>query len=319
MKKNKQNKKFLELFMTEVPAKKLYHGDDPLLDKLVNPKNGETVKKLDYKKAGALLLAPVVLAGGIAISAPKNHTESNLPTIIDESNPETKPAPLNKNKIYIDKYKNNLYYFATEEYVLSLASESLNRVQMMLSQVDGITPVGTTNGEFYPDYFNPYLLAALCHTESSYRIMDINGKPLTSSAGAIGMTQIKPEVIDDLNNWLHNTLKLKNITYSIEDLNDPAKTMDITTLILIQLCKNHGKIGCNNPIYTHLHEGFNLKRQEEIILALYNNGFTNMQTYIKNGTLYNYLREGSPSNYVNKILQKKEQLIERYGEQNLIS
>ena len=150
-----QNKKgLIPTFTKDVPAKKLYHGNDPLLDKLVNPQNGETVKKLDLKKAGALLLAPAIIAGGLMLSEPKQHAESSPPMIVDTAKPTPQASPVNKNNIYIANYKNTPYYFATEEYVLSLANDSLNRVKNMLSKVDGITPVGSAKGDFYPEYFN---------------------------------------------------------------------------------------------------------------------------------------------------------------------
>lgn len=313
--KKEKYERFLNLFMSETPAKKVYHGDDLFLDKLVNPQNGETMKKLDFKKAGALLLAPAIIAGTISYSKNAPKENSNLTPSVTSSVQETINTPISfDNTTYLANYQGEPYYFITEEYALSLASDSLTRVKEMLSTVNGITPVATTTGEFYPEYFNEYLLTALCYTESSYRISKKNGEPLKSNAGAIGLTQVKPETLSSLNNWLHNTLHLNNITYTTEDLSDPSKAMDITTLLLIQICKNHGKMGCNNPIYPYIQESFSLKRQEEIILAIYNNGFNNMKSYVENGTIYNYLSEGPASNYVNKILTKKERLEEKYSD-----
>ena len=317
--KNKLYSKFVEFFTKEVTAKRIYEGDDRFIDALVNPKEGEKTRKVDPIRIGSGLIAGAVLAGGIAIASRNIKPTTNDPETesysFSESAPITPPSSeiVNPN-VYHDTYRGQTYLFAREEYVLELARESLTRVENLLMTVDGMTPVGTSSGDFYPEYYNEYLLTALCFTESSYRISDENGNLLKSSAGALGLTQVRPSAIEDLNDWLNNTLGLKNIKYTTEDLNDLNKAMDISNMILIKTCKSHGKVSSKSPIYPYLNESFSLSRQEEILLAIYNNGYSNMLSYIQNGTVYDYLSEGNPSNYVNKVLSKKDQLMEKYGQ-----
>ena len=218
-----------------------------------------------------------------------------------------------KQNITLQKYGDTSYYIGSTEYVLSLAQNSLDKVEKILKTVDGITPVGSNTGDFYPEYFNEYMLTAIAYCESSFRIKDINGDPLRSKDNALGMMQIRPQTLDDVNHWLKNTMGL-DLQYSVNDLTDPQKSMDIATFILVQSCKNHGKENCNNPIYPYLNESFSMSRQQEIILALYNNGYGNMMEYIQNGTVFEYLSEGSKTNYVNKIISTAEKLEDHYSQ-----
>lgn len=218
-----------------------------------------------------------------------------------------------KENITIQKFGDKSYYVASPEYVLGLAQNSLSTVEKILKNIDGITPVGTNSGDFYPEYFNEYMLTSMAYCESSFRIKDTDGNPLKSNADALGMMQIRPQTLNDVNYWLKNTMGL-DLQYSVEDLSDPQKSMDIATFILVQTCKNHGKEKCKNPIYPYLNEGFSIARQEEIILALYNNGYSNMMQYIENGTVFEYLSEGSSNNYVNKIMKTAEMFEEKYSQ-----
>lgn len=317
---NEIYKKFLDLFTHQVPLKTVYHGEDPFIDKLVNPQKGETKREPDWKRLGALVVGGAILAGGVALGSNKISSikeDNSPPAQISTMAPTTdtkKPEAINPNNIYISTYNGTKYFFATEEYMLQLSRESLSRVEAMLKSVDGITPVGTSSGSFYPEYFDEYLLTAVAFTESTYRISDTNGNLLESKDGALGLTQVKPSTLNDLNNWLHGTMGLTSVTYTIEDLHDPSKALDITNLLLIKICKNHGKMTSNNPVYPYLNESFTLERQEEIILAIYNNGYDNIMRYINNGIVYDYLKEGSSNNYVNKVLTKKEKLVENHFE-----
>ena len=284
-------------------------------------------KKEKIRKVKIVLLVTALLTTQMGIATilltnkqPKEqqYKEENISSEI--RNNQNHPEQFG-NKILFDDGKNMMlvrfgdkyYYTCSTEYAMSLAQNSLRTVEKTLKTVDGITPVATDNGDFYPDYLNEYLLTAMALCESSFRIADSNGIPLTSKDNALGMMQIRPQTLQDVNNWLKNTMGL-NIQYSLEDLSDPQKSMDIATFILVQICKNHGKEHCNNPIYPYLKEEFSLSRQKEIVLALYNNGYDNMIDYAKEGTIFDYLSEGSKDNYVNKISRTAEQLEEKFSQ-----
>ena len=200
---------------------------------------------------------------------------------------------------------NGSYYQHSEEDLIKMGRNSLKRVGKMFQTVDGIGPMGQ-DGEFFPDYFNEYFLASIAFNESSGRTVDKNGKPITSHAGAMGLMQIKPEAIEYANYYAGQFMEIDNIHYTVEDLKDPQTSMDIATILLIANCKNFAQK--HDEIFKNLNEPFSAERQREIILAYYNNGEGNMNAYMQQGVVKEYLKEGSEQNYANKIISKQKEM-----------
>ena len=277
--------------------------------------NHKTAFKLNLTKIAAAFLTASVLTTGAVVAAIKSGNENIATSSVSDTSNSPQQEILNNSNIpdiELVTYPGTDYYVCSLPYVNKLAKVTLAKVKSTLSTVNGITPMASDSGDFYPAYFDEHLLTAIAYTESGFRTVDENGVPLTSNSGALGMMQIRPDTLTDVNNWLKNTMEL-DLQYSVEDLSDPAKSMEIATYYLIQTCKNHAKMNCNNPIFPYLKENFSYKRQEEIILAIYNNGYNKMLSYINDGTVYEYLSEGSKDNYVNKIITLANQLREQYN------
>ena len=261
-------------------------------------------------------LLSLSLATGLALKDNGNEQKQTIRDDKEFSSTTQSPAEsIEKDKLENGYYSigepkyNGAYYQYGEEDLIKMARNSLKRVGKMFQTVDGIGPMGE-DGEFFPDYFNEYFLASVAFNESSGRTVDKNGKPITSSAGAIGLMQIKPEAINYANYYAGQFMGIEGVNYTVEDLKDGEKSMDIATILLIANCKNFAQSW--DEIFKVLDEPFSAKRQEEIILAYYNNGEGNMNKYMANGTVTEYLREGNPTNYANKIISKRQELQKKY-------
>lgn len=256
----------------------------------------------NFVKVGtALVTSAALLTGTIALG---NVIVKNNSNIISTQTPEA-------GNISLIPYAGTNYYTCDAEYALTTARQTLDKVEKILTSSDGVTPVGTASGNFYPYYFDEYFLAGIAYVETSFRICDESGKPVESKDGALGLMQIMPQTVKDVNSWLKTTMKV-DVQYTVQDLADPVKSMEIATFSLIQTCKNHGKQYCNNPLYPHLNENFSVSRQQEIILAIYNNGYQNMLKYVDNGTVFDYLSEGSSENFVNRVLTESKKLRQNF-------
>lgn len=212
---------------------------------------------------------------------------------------------------YIDRYNGEYYLFATQDYVYELLKTALTDIEQMLGEVEGITPVGTQSGKFYPKYFNADMFSAIAFTESTFRIEKSDGSPLVSHTGAVGMCQIEPIAIDTVNKWLRDTMGL-NIRYTLDDANDPQKALEISILYNIRNCKNKAKEG--KPIYNQMGVDFSLEMQEKLLYAMYFYGEGNVENSAINGTIMDtYLnpewKDDNGNNYVYDILKNKEYLI----------
>lgn len=292
------------------------------------------VKRL--KKAGTATLAGLVatgvLASSIAISkhtGKKSDSSQLAPEtpIVETFSPPAETTSTQKNgylsipeePIYIARWSEDgeEYYFCTEEYVQYLAQQSLLKIEKIFTSIDGVTPVASGTETFYPEYFNYQLLTALANTESSYRIKKVNGEPMKSKDGALGMTQVLPETLDDVNEWLRETIGVKDLQYTPEDLLDPSKAMEVANLALIMFSKNHCKEDCNNPIHEIINRPFSFENQEQYMLCIYNNGIKTIADYQKAGVIDEYLIGGSEDAYVNKVLRYKEYLMSKTPQSTL--
>lgn len=295
------------------------------------PKRFVTGKTKAGKNILTLFMTVGLLVGvhslQFALMQNEKQSEPSPKTPIEEpaDNSINRPGYAQEN-IFVEKYGNEYYYQCTPEYAKQLAENALIKVHHILTQkTTGTTPVGDhlEKGEdinnikdFYPQYFMGNdeenilpLPLKVAFAESDLRICKTNGDPYISDKGAVGMMQLKQDAIDDINKWIKTTMEIDGVSYTLEEVSkDPQKAMEAGTFYLIMLCKNHAKEGCNNPILPYLNEEFSFKRQEELVLALYNNGYGNIMDYIKQGTIYDYLSEGPSTNYVNTIKSKGQRL-----------
>lgn len=217
----------------------------------------------------------------------------------------------NKGNTYIDRYNGEYYLFATQDYVYELSKTALTDMEQMLGDVNGITPVGTKYGDFYPDYFNADMFSAIAFTESTFRIKKSDGSPLVSHTGAVGMCQIEPIAIETINKWLKDTMGV-DISYTIDDANDPQKALEISILYNIRNCKNKAKEG--KSIYDQMGVDFSFEMQEKLLYAMYFYGEGNVENSAINGTILDtYLnpnwKDANGNNYVYDTLRNKENLI----------
>lgn len=281
--------------------------------KLIKEFEEQKKKKIkNVKKAIAVTMAGAVVTTGVAIGSLINDNKENTKfrkndnyvTQINNDNLPTKKTAINPPQIELLSYNGVEYYTMNTEYVLKTAKESLIRIEKLLKDnVEGLTPVAGTSGNFYPDYYNEYMLAGIAYTESSYRICTKDKLPLTSKDGALGPMQILPTTVDYVNYWLNDVMEIKDISFSTKDLIDPAKSMDIANLYLISCAKNYAKPTSRNSLFKYLNEDFSRARQQELIIAIYNEGPKNMLDHAQNGNIYDYLKEGSKQNYLNTVLK----------------
>lgn len=201
------------------------------------------------------------------------------------------------------------YWVCSEEFALELSRRALENVENMLQ---GCGSMGEKNGPFYADFFDEYFIAGNAYAESTLRICQTNGDQMKSKDNAIGMTQILPGTLTTLNNWLTNTMGIHDVKYTEADLNNPEKAVEISTLYYYYICKNYCRDVCNNSVYKLMGIEFSKSRQQELCTAIYNNGIGNIQTYIKNGTIDDYLFNGSPNNHANRVKRATDSFREDY-------
>lgn len=277
--------------------------------------------------AGATILGSVGIASKIensssAISpnpAPEetiidktpNKNDLNTPSYVTFTPTLPEYAKNFENPIYIDTWSEDgqEYWFCSEEFALELARQSM---QIIADKMEGCGSMGEKNGPFYADFFDEYFLAGNAYAESSLRICKTNGEHMKSKDNACGMTQITEDAINTLNKWLPETMDIHDTTYSMDDLLDPEKAMEISTLYYYYICKNHCREDCNNPVYKWMGEEFSKSRQQEISTAIYNNGIGKIKEYINNGTIEDYLSNGSSMNHANRVNREEERLRQKY-------
>lgn len=288
--------------------------------------------KKEYKKKQkrnniiAASVAGALIASGITVgtimhtsktktpeSSPRKNIKEDVTYVTKAEEKEVKipgqTEVYSESEISVKKYGGTNYYMMSEDFAVKIAGESMARVEQMLKEnVPNIAPLAPGDDTFYPDYYDAYMLAGLSMTESDFRICTEDGTPLTSNVGALGPMQIKPETVDYVNYWVKDVMGIKGVQYTINDLTDPEKSMDIANLYLISCAKNYTRDNCNNPIFKKMGVDFSKTRQQQILIAMYNEGPGNMLNHAEDGSIYSYLKEGPKTNYLNKVLTKTEQI-----------
>lgn len=295
---------------------------DPYKKELMEIEKKRQKKIKTMQKVVAGTMTATMLSGAIAVGSliyDANKTEQKKHNIKDDYvtvDKQTKPQKTQSKKIdsktgiSLKSYNGTKYYTMSEEYTLQIARESLDRVEKLLKEnVPGLSPVGG-NKDFYPSYYDEYMLTGLAYTESSYRICREDGTPLTSKDGALGPMQILPSTVNYVNYWLKDVMEVKGVEFTTIDLINPEKAMDIANLYLISCAKNYAKATSNNSLFKVMKEDFSVERQQELIIAMYNEGPGNMLSHAKSGTIKQYLKEGSKTNYLNKVLTNAETIKE---------
>jgi len=122
--------------------------------------------------------------------------------------------------------------------------------------------------------------------------------------------QILPETVNYVNYWLKNVMEIDGIEFTEKDLTDPEKAMDIANYYIISCCKNYGRINCNNSLFKMMNKDFSASLQQELMIAMYNEGPGNIITHIKDKTINQYLKQGPKDNYLNKVLKNTQNIKE---------
>ena len=294
-------------------------------------KNHVGEKKLKAAKVatGALVvtLSGMLIALDIALpNKNKDNPTTNQPesspvdTIPQDTSPkETDPiyevpdqGP-QEGDIYIDTYNGEYYYYCSQEYVYEVANKALDNCEKMLTAIDGVTDMGD-NG-FYQDFFNEDMLAAIAFTESTNRIKHVDGSPLESETGALGICQIEPITIRTVNKWLEETMTINDKKYTYNDANDPEKAFEIAVLACIRLLKNETRPGDEN--YINMGAEYSKDLQEKLIYAMYFYGEGNVRDACRDKSIWNtYLNPEwkdakGRENYVFKVLRNKKYLLDQ--------
>lgn len=281
--------------------------------------------KIKLKAAGAAIVSAALIGSsalGVGIATKKDLPQNNQEIqtqIIEPNNLQVSqktdydftPSQSNPN-FEIKSIKGVDYYCCTPECTLELARQSMARIQKLL-QSAGATPVGLDSGEFYPEYYNEYLLSGIAMTESSLRVCTTSGEPLVSKDGAIGLMQVLPKTVSTINDWLVDTMGITGLSYTTQDLSNPEKSMDIANLTLIWICKNYCKPNCNNPLYKKMDKEFSLADQKNILIATYEQGPDEMIKHINSGKIAYYITPENSGNYLSKINFWQQHFLSNYG------
>ena len=203
-----------------------------------------------------------------------------------------------KDYCYIGNYGDKRYLFCPEEYVLALAEHSLDKLNTLYKSSGDMSLL--ENGECIPDCITPELLAAICFTESSYRVESTNGLPLgadrdcAASNRAEGILQQKPDFVTDADRY---SRMYGGEGYTLEDRYNPLKAMEMCITNLTRIYRGYLQPDCQ----TYKNLGATSYRDEVLTGALivaYNQGEGSMQSWAKSGKLSKaLLNPSSTDNY----------------------
>ena len=194
----------------------------------------------------------------------------------------------------------------TQDEVKQMAKVALQNVEKELLKNDA-TPVANLDGDFYPEWFNEDMLTTIALLESTYRATEEDGKPLYgervvmedgSIQRARGMCQLLPLAVEDINIWLRDTMGSDKV-YTEKDCDDPIKSLEMASLLLIKNCKNYFKEG--KEIYNSLDLKNNPEMQRDLTVASYHYGGNVSVAYYDGTLLDTYLNPNWRDNE-NKII-----------------
>ena len=199
---------------------------------------------------------------------------------------------------YVGNYGSKQYLFCPEEYVLKLAEYSIDKLNKLYKNSGKMELLD--NGKCIPDCITPELLAAICFTESTYRVESVKGLPLgadrdcSASNRAEGMLQQKPVFVEDANRY---SLKYGGTGYDNEDRYNPLTAMEMCVTNLTRIYRAYLQPDCT----TYKNLGATSSKDDKLLGALivaYNQGEGSMQKWAKSGDLVKMLNApNSTDNY----------------------
>ncbi len=220
-----------------------------------------------------------------------------------------------KDYCYIGNYGDNKYLFCPEEYVLQIAEHSINKLNQLYKSSGDMTLL--ENGECIPDIITPELLAAICFTESSYRVECTGGIPLgatrnvSASDRAEGILQQKPDFVKDADRY---SRMYGGEGYSLEDRYNPLTAMEMCVTNLTRVYRAYLQKDCD----TYKNLGAQSSNDDVLLGALivaYNQGEGSMQYWAKTGKLASALARPTSTDkygldYYKMVMDNMEDILE---------
>lgn len=220
-----------------------------------------------------------------------------------------------KDYCYVGNYGSKQYLFCPEEYVLKLAEYSIEKVNNMYMSSGKMKTL--ENGKCIPDCITPELLAAICFTESSYRVERVDGLPLgadrdcSASNRAEGMMQQKPVFVEDANSY---SQRYGGPSYDNEDRYNPLIAMEMTVHNLTRVYRAYLQNGCDTYDYLGA-KGPNDPKVLAALIVAYNQGEGSMQKWAKSGDLVKMLKDPTATDkygavYYRAVTENLEDVLE---------
>ena len=220
-----------------------------------------------------------------------------------------------KSYCYVGNYGSNQYLFCPEEYVLKLAEYSIDKVNEIYKASGKMKLLD--NGECIPDCITPELLAAICFTESTYRVERVDGLPLgadrdcSASNRAEGMLQQKPVFVEDANSY---SQRYGGPEYDNEDRYNPLTAMEMCVHNLTRVYRAYLQKGCDT--YENLGaKGPNDPKVLGALIVAYNQGEGSMSKWAKSGDLSKMLKNPDSTDsygamYYRAVMGNMEDILE---------
>ena len=272
--------------------------------KYVDIIDAKKVLKCKDKLVKKALIASAVLIGTAGILIGCNSLLNSSTSIMSDS-------VIEQSDTFTEEELREVNYKLTEAQVLDMAQNALAKIEKDLVS-HGAGSMGEQGTPFYPEWFNPKMITAISFMESSYRVRNSDGSPLYGSEivgkdgkieRARGMCQILPSTLEYINWWLSSVME-SDLSYTMEDCDNPEKALEICILINISNCKNF--FDRDEQIYSDLNFKDNSNLQGKCVIASYKYGAGNVDSSYRNDTLFDtylndYWIDGSGSNYVKRF------------------
>ena len=222
-----------------------------------------------------------------------------------------------KSHCYYGKFGGETYLFCPEEYIFALAEHTIDKLNAEYESSGKLSQLN--NGKYIPDFISPELVAAICMTESSYRVERADGLPLgadrkvEASNRAEGILQQKPGFVTDASRY---SKKFGGDGYTNDDRYNPLTAMEICVTNLNRIYRTYlceGKL-----TYEALSKnGTSEKELQGALVVAYNQGEGAMSNWAKSGNLDKIIKDPSDTNkygapYLRMINEHLENILERY-------
>ena len=223
---------------------------------------------------------------------------------------------------YVDTFKEadgtkQKYLYANEKDVVELSVDMADAIEDYFKSIGAKNWTSDDKKQFWPDDIG-YTVAAIAYRESSYRTNIVNNK------GCQGITCINEQAtMDSLDNWLTTDIWGDGVKYINFD-EDKVDMLNPTTCIeytyynigyhLAHWYKSFSKDRGKSSVWDKLEYSEDL--QERLIIATHLFGIGNLEAAIykrpnNNGEVVP-LKDYVYSDYVEDVLAKKQQLVNKY-------